>query len=184
MNNIELGKKIRETRISKRMTQNDVVGTFITRNMLSQIENGTASPSIKTLEHIAKALDIPLEQLVISESGDETETAAGEINIRPSDTDCISTLVKAKDKYLDKCYQDVIELMEPLAINDSPFYDEASALIAKSCYRLADAAFKSGNTSAANDFANRAVLYAGNGIYSNDELMIKAYRIIKETAAL
>ena len=36
----ERGRRIKEARISKKMTQSEVVGTFITRNMLSQIESG------------------------------------------------------------------------------------------------------------------------------------------------
>ena len=50
MNAAELGRRIKEARIAKKMTQSQVVGTFITRNMLSQIENGNALPSITTLE--------------------------------------------------------------------------------------------------------------------------------------
>ena len=46
MDQIKLGKRIREARLAKKMTQSEVVGTFITRNMLSQIESGSASPSI------------------------------------------------------------------------------------------------------------------------------------------
>lgn len=48
----ERGRRIKEARISKKMTQSEVVGTFITRNMLSQIESGAAAPSLKTLEYL------------------------------------------------------------------------------------------------------------------------------------
>lgn len=50
MDNAELGRRLKAARLSKKMTQSDVVGTFITRNMLSQIESGSATPSMKTLE--------------------------------------------------------------------------------------------------------------------------------------
>ena len=59
MNAAELGRRIKEARISKKMTQSQVVGNFITRNMLSQIENGNALPSVPTLEYLAEVLDIP-----------------------------------------------------------------------------------------------------------------------------
>ena len=36
MNPSLLGKKIKEARLAKKMTQKEVVGNFITRNMLSQ----------------------------------------------------------------------------------------------------------------------------------------------------
>ena len=55
-----LGKRIKEARLSKKMTQSEVVGDFITRNMLSQIESGSATPSVKTLEYLCKVLELSL----------------------------------------------------------------------------------------------------------------------------
>ena len=51
-----LGQKIREARQSKGMTQKELVGDYITRNMLSKIENDSAVPSVRTLEYLAGAL--------------------------------------------------------------------------------------------------------------------------------
>ena len=59
MNSEELGKRIKEARLAKKMTQSELVGTFITRNMLSRIESGNACPSVKTLEYLAGRLDLP-----------------------------------------------------------------------------------------------------------------------------
>lgn len=56
MADISLGKKIKEKRLELRITQKELAGEVITRNMLSQIENDLAMPSIKTLEHIANML--------------------------------------------------------------------------------------------------------------------------------
>lgn len=64
MNRIELGRKIKEARLAKKMTQSDVAGDFITRNMLSQIESGAANPSLKTLEYLTSVLDIPIQTLL------------------------------------------------------------------------------------------------------------------------
>lgn len=55
-----LGQKVKEARLAKQMTQKDLAGDFITRNMLSQIENDSATPSIKTIEHIAMMLQKPI----------------------------------------------------------------------------------------------------------------------------
>ena len=60
----ERGRIIKEARIAKKMTQSEVVGSFITRNMLSQIESGNATPSVKTLEYLAQTLDIPVSELM------------------------------------------------------------------------------------------------------------------------
>ena len=70
MNSIELGEKIKEARIAKKMTQSEVVEDFITRNMLSQIESGTATPSIKILEYISRILDVPLFELLPDQRDD------------------------------------------------------------------------------------------------------------------
>lgn len=53
-----LGQKIKAARLEKGLTQKEVVGDYITRNMLSKIENDSATPSVRTLEHLARALDL------------------------------------------------------------------------------------------------------------------------------
>ena len=44
---MNIGEKIRKLRNGKLMTQAELAGTQITRNMLSQIESGTAMPSLQ-----------------------------------------------------------------------------------------------------------------------------------------
>ena len=66
-----LGEKIKSARIERHMTQKDVVGDYITRNMLSKIENGSATPSVKTLEYLADALGLPAGYFMSEGSGDE-----------------------------------------------------------------------------------------------------------------
>ena len=43
-----LGQKLKKARLDRGLTQAQVVGDRITRNMLSQIENDQASPSMRT----------------------------------------------------------------------------------------------------------------------------------------
>lgn len=68
MENNTLGKRIKEARLAKKMTQSEVVGDFITRNMLSQIESGSATPSVKTLEYLCKVLEIEPNALLPDEN--------------------------------------------------------------------------------------------------------------------
>lgn len=56
MSDMTLGQKVRELRLAKQLTQRELAGDFITRNMLSQIENGSAMPSMKTMEYLAEKL--------------------------------------------------------------------------------------------------------------------------------
>lgn len=53
---MELGKKLRQARIEAGLSQRQLCGEEITRNMLSQIEHGTARPSMKTLQYLAAQL--------------------------------------------------------------------------------------------------------------------------------
>jgi len=63
---LTLGQKVKNARMSKGMTQQDVVGSFISRNMLSKIENDSATPSMRTLEYLARVLEVPLGYLMAS----------------------------------------------------------------------------------------------------------------------
>lgn len=53
---MELGQKIRQARLDAGLSQRQLCGEEITRNMLSQIENGSASPSMATLRFLAERL--------------------------------------------------------------------------------------------------------------------------------
>ena len=57
---MELGEKIRAARLGAGLSQRQLCGEEITRNMLSLIENGSARPSMKTLEYLARKLGKPL----------------------------------------------------------------------------------------------------------------------------
>lgn len=51
-----LGEKLRQARLEAGLSQRQLCGDTITRNMLSQIENGTARPSMDTLRYLAGRL--------------------------------------------------------------------------------------------------------------------------------
>ena len=55
-----LGEKIRAARLEAGLSQRQLCGETITRNMLSQIENGAANPSMATLQCLAGRLGKPV----------------------------------------------------------------------------------------------------------------------------
>ncbi len=57
---MDLGQRIKAARLEKGLSQRQLCGDVITRNMLSQIENGSARPSMDTLSYLAKQLDKPM----------------------------------------------------------------------------------------------------------------------------
>ncbi len=67
---MNIGEKIKKLRTAKLMTQSELVGNEITRNMLSRIENGTANPSLETILYIASRLNVSAGFL-LAEEGDE-----------------------------------------------------------------------------------------------------------------
>lgn len=63
-----LGEKLRQARQAAGMTQRQLCGDKITRNMLSQIEKGTATPSMGTLRYLAGRLGRPLSYFLEEEA--------------------------------------------------------------------------------------------------------------------
>ena len=57
---MDLGEKIRQARLEAGLSQRQLCGEEITRNMLSLIEHGTAKPSMKTLRYLAQQLGKPI----------------------------------------------------------------------------------------------------------------------------
>ena len=57
---MELGEKIRQARLDAGLSQRQLCGDVITRNMLSQIESGKAKPSMATLQYLAGQLGRPV----------------------------------------------------------------------------------------------------------------------------
>ena len=55
----DIGEKIKRLRLQRNMTQSDLAGDQITRNMLSRVENGAALPSLPTVWYLAERLGVP-----------------------------------------------------------------------------------------------------------------------------
>lgn len=116
MKTITLGQKIRQARKSKGLTQQEVVGDFITRNMLSKIENDVANPSIKTVEYLAKRLNKPVSYLLenLVSSNMETKSSA-ELAFEHSS-------YMMKNGELDNCISYLEEILSKSTFNNSDVY--------------------------------------------------------------
>ncbi len=108
-----LGEKIRSLRKSKKITQKDLCGDKITRNMLSAIECDKASPSIGTLEHIAMRLGTPVSYLLSNDYNLFFYEKQSSINY-------------IKSAFADKKYNSCINAIEKLSDVD----DELSYMLA------------------------------------------------------
>ena len=57
---MDLGQKLKQARLEAGLSQRQLCGDTITRNMLSQIENGSANPSYATLQILCARLGKPV----------------------------------------------------------------------------------------------------------------------------
>ena len=174
MNRSELGKRIKEARLAKKMTQTEVVGDFITRNMLSQIESGTATPSLKTLEYLAGVLDIPVQTLL-------PDGREGSADLDP-DTGIAAAakLWEAKEHYTEGRYGLAAELAESLI--NGRFSDEGCAIAARCYMSMAADSEKTGDMSRAADLAQKADELADRGIYASREIKTSCTLLLNRVA--
>ena len=65
-----LGEKIKAARLESGLSQRQLCGDAITRNMLSQIEHGSANPSVSTLRYLAQQLGKPVSYFLQEQVAD------------------------------------------------------------------------------------------------------------------
>ncbi len=140
-----LGKKIKELRKARGLTQSQLAGEQVTRNMLSSIENGSANPSLETLKYLADGLSISVSYL-ISEEDDlvfyEKKTL-------------ISKIYRA---YEAKNYSSCINLINTISEKDNElYYLLASSHLELAKYNVAHGSLitASKNLEFAEEFANK-----------------------------
>lgn len=62
---LKFGKNLKRIRTAKGITQGDIFRKLkVGRGFLSNIENGKGNPTLATIAKLAKALDVPIEDLL------------------------------------------------------------------------------------------------------------------------
>ncbi len=87
---MDIGGKIKKLRTAKLMTQSELAGNEITRNMLSRIENGAANPSLETICYLAQRLHVS-PGFLLADEADEG------IYFKQNETDAIKKAMEAGD---------------------------------------------------------------------------------------
>lgn len=156
------------------MTQSEVVGDFITRNMLSQIESGTATPSVKTLEYLAETLDIPISELMPSTGSELYEEESGGHNVP------LYRLVRVKELYFEGKFR---EAADEIGSDEEcgELSDEFTAVKARCLLGLARELAEE-NTVKAVEYAKEAAALSERGFYANAELKAEAARLVSVLA--
>lgn len=172
MNAAELGARIKEARIAKKMTQSQVVGNFITRNMLSQIENGNALPSVPTLEYLAEVLDVPDILDFSSSPAHEDARELAHIN------NVAAAITTAKDAAREGSWHTIADMEKDFP---EELTDEFEALLAKAFLALAKDC--SADQALSASYLSKAVYYSDRGLYANASVKAEAVILLQQAAA-
>jgi transcriptional regulator with XRE-family HTH domain len=171
MNSELLGRRLREARLSRHMTQSDVAAGFITRNMLSQIESGTANPSIKTLEHLSKMLNLPMAELLPEGETDSSGNAAA-----PASP--LEQLTLGKSRLTAGDFTGAIECFGGLCYEGGALYDEACALLARAYLGHSSVLRENERMRGAKTAAEHALRLSKQGLYGKDNISEIAERVL------
>ncbi len=149
-----IGEKIKSIRKKRKLTQSALAADKITRNMLSAIESGKATPSIDTLRYLANALKTPLPYF-LSDEDDLFYYEKKEI---------ISEIYAA---FAGKNYKHVINLASRLSGTD----DEICFLLASAHFENAKIEFSRGSMYSAVHNFKLALEYSKKTVYNTANIV-------------
>jgi len=157
-----LGQKIKALRLKKGMTQTALAGETITRNMLSQIENGSAQPSVATITELAEKLEAPMEYF-FSEIDD--------IDVFRK----ISAIDRIRKAYSAEDYGRCIYRLDRLGVSD----EETEYLYATAFFGKATDFYREGRLKAAQEHFEQALVHAKKTPYIRDGFLHAAHRYLE-----
>ncbi len=156
---MNIGKKIKRIRTEKLMTQRELAGDEITRNMLSQIENGSAQPSLSTIKYLADRLGVPIGYLL--SEGDEEFVY--------NKTRVMKNIKKAySDKSFGLCREMCLSSFEE-------FDDELELILTDCCVGEAEDLIREGKLRFACSLLDDALRHSAKTIYSTVTQINRAY---------
>ncbi len=151
---MNIGLKIKTLRTSKLMTQSELAGSEITRNMLSRIENGAAQPSLDTLMYLASRLNVSAGFLLADSADEQLYLKQSEIN-------------GIKNAYLSGDYRICRDMCQNSSICDD---DEVQLILAECTQGIATEEFSRGNLRQACKYFDMAFGACASTIYNTDRV--------------
>ena len=136
---MDLSQKLKQARLDAGLSQKALCGDRITRNMLSQIENGSARPSMDTLRYLAGQLGKPLSYFL----DDHAVTSPNQ-----------ALMEKARQA----SPSDVLHLLGDYQGPDATFDRERWLMEALACLALAEDALSQGKPAYAKHLLERAAV--------------------------
>ena len=150
---MELGQRIRQARQEAGLSQRQLCGEEITRNMLSLIENGTARPSMDTLRYFARRLGKPVSWF-LSEAASPNEA-------------CIA---EARNSYTEKEYSQTLEILDRFQLPDALLEQEYRLLMALAAMGMAEQAISQGKKVYAAQLLEKAWQAGAQTVYFTESL--------------
>lgn len=152
---MELGEKLKQARLDAGLSQRQLCGDTITRNMLSQIENGTAQPSLATLRALCARLGKPVTYF--------REDAPSENEV----------LLKQAEKLPPR---EALQTLAGYLAPDPVLDDRYHSLYARCCLELAEQAICQERTGYARTLLEQAAQHARNSPEFCRQMAILSYR--------
>ena len=155
-----IGEKIKKLRTDKFMSQSELAGGEITRNMLSQIEHGSATPSLSTINYLASRLNVSPGFLLANEEDEKIYRK-------------IAVIDGIKKAYVGKNYEICYDMCKSFDSSD----DEITLILAECSMRVGIEAFCKGELHKAVELFEESVEYCRQSIYNTDSVIneIKDY---------
>ncbi len=138
---MELGQRLHQARLEAGLSQRQLCEGIVTRNMLSQIENGSARPSMTTLQQFAARLGKSVGYFIESEAVTSPNQTAME---------------RARKAYSAGQYKQVLAALEEYRSPDPVFDWECAYLDALSRIALAEDVLSEGKTAYALSLLEQA----------------------------
>ena len=155
---MNIGEKIKKMRTAKLMTQSELAGNAITRNMLSQIENGVAQPSLDTVRYLAKRLNVS-PGFLLAEGSDEREYLK------------YQEIVNIKKAYMSEDFR----ICRDMCLHADVASDDEICLILSECnLEIGIEEFNAGNLHASIRYFDEAMESCAETIYHTEIIVARA----------
>ena len=152
---MDLAQRIKNARLEAGLSQRQLCGDVITRNMLSLIESGKARPSMDTLRHFSEVLGKPMSYFL-------EEDAV----LSPNQ----QIMRDAENAYAAGDFPGVLSLLEQYRAPDAMFDQTRYLLESLACEALAEKAIFDGKKAYALQLLDRADAAADQTLYAPDPL--------------
>ena len=140
---MELGEKLKAARLEAGLSQRALCGDRITRNMLSQIEHGTAKPSMQTLLFLAEGLGKPVSYFL-----EEAAVTHNQI-----------VMSKARAAFARESYREAVLALEDYAAPDESLDWERGLLGFLCCLAQGERSAQEGREPVAAKFLSQTYFY-------------------------